>query len=67
MADREAVARDIVPIRVTGADGTVRIVQLDEGLRPGTSAEKLGSLRCAFESPEASTRFPEIRWSVTAG
>lgn len=67
LADREAVARDIVPIRVTGADGTVRIVQLDEGLRPGTSAEKLGSLRCAFESPEASTRFPEIRWSVTAG
>ena len=67
LADREAVARDIVPIRVTGADGTVRIVQLDEGLRPGTSAEKLGSLRCAFESPEAGTRFPEIRWSVTAG
>lgn len=67
LADREAVARDIVPIRVPVADGTMREVSLDEGLRPGTSAEKLGTLRCAFESPEAAARFPEIRWSVTAG
>jgi len=67
LADREAVARDIVPIRVTGPDGAVREVRLDEGLSPGTTAEKLGSLRCAFETPEAAARFPEIRWSVTAG
>jgi acetyl-CoA acetyltransferase family protein len=67
LADREAVARDIVPIRVTGPDGAAREVLLDEGLRPGTTADKLGSLRCAFESPEAAARFPEIRWSVTAG
>lgn len=67
LADRAAVARDIVPIRVTGSDGAVREVLLDEGLRPGTTAEKLGGLRCAFESPEAAARFPDIRWSVTAG
>jgi acetyl-CoA acyltransferase len=67
LADRAAVVRDIVPISVTGPDGAVREVRLDEGLRPDTTAEKLGGLRCAFESPEAAARFPEIRWSVTAG
>lgn len=67
LADRAAVVRDIVPVSVPTPDGTRREVSEDEGLRPGTTAEKLGGLRCAFESSEASTRFPEIRWSVTAG
>lgn len=67
LADRAAVVRDIVPVSVPTPDGARREVREDEGLRPGTTAEKLGTLRCAFESSEASTRFPEIRWSVTAG
>ncbi len=42
-------------------------VERDEGPRRDTSLEKLGGLRPAFEDAATSTRFPEIRWSVTAG
>ncbi|MGD9536164.1 MAG: acetyl-CoA C-acyltransferase [Alphaproteobacteria bacterium] len=55
---RGALAREIVPV-----DGVVR----DEGIRADTSLEKLASLKPAFEDPVALARFPEIRWSVTAG
>ncbi len=66
-ADRAAVARDIISISVPQIDGTRRTVATDEGLRPGTTVEKLGSLRCAFQDETVAARFPEIRWSVTAG
>ncbi len=66
-ADLAGMARDIVPIRVPQADGQTRLVSVDEGLRPNKTLEKLGSLRCAFQDEAVSARFPEIRWSVTAG
>lgn len=66
-ADRTGVARDILPIVVPQADGSARAVLTDEGLRANTTIEKLGSLRCAFQDDALLARFPELRWSVTAG
>ncbi len=51
-------ARSIVP---------VGLVERDEGPRRDTSFEKLSALKPAFEDEAAAARFPEIRWSVTAG
>ncbi|HEX4251599.1 MAG TPA: thiolase family protein [Pseudonocardia sp.] len=52
----------VVP--VSTANG---LVERDESVRPGTSAEVLAGLRPAFASDEMSRRFPQIDWSVTAG
>jgi len=66
-ADVPAAKRDVLAIEVPQADGSVRVVDTDEGLRPNTTVEKLGTLRCAFEDAAVLARFPEIRWGVTAG
>jgi acetyl-CoA acetyltransferase family protein len=63
---RGVTAHFIVPIEVPTTDG-FRRVERDEGPRPDTSLEKLAALKPAFEDPEIGSRFPEIRWSVTAG
>ncbi len=55
-------AREIVPIRTP--DGSVTA---DETIRASTTPEKLAGLKPVFESEALSTRFPEIRWSTTAG
>jgi acetyl-CoA acyltransferase len=65
--DRGLTQRSIVPISVPSADGNTRRVERDEGLRRGTTFERLSALAPAFEDPDALARFPEIRWSVTAG
>jgi acetyl-CoA acetyltransferase family protein len=49
---------------VTTADA---IVDRDETIRLGCTAEGLAGLKPAFQSDETKTRFPEIEWSVTAG
>jgi acetyl-CoA acyltransferase len=54
--------RSLVP--VVTERGTVTA---DEGIREGTTLETLASLRSAFFDEETATRFPEIRWVVTAG
>jgi acetyl-CoA acetyltransferase family protein len=56
-------ANEIVP--VTTPEGTV--VGADESIRPGTTAEKLATLKSAFGSNEMRERFPQIDWKVTAG
>jgi acetyl-CoA acyltransferase len=56
-------AGEIVPI--TAPDGTV--VSVDESIRPGTSVEKLGGLKPAFQDAALEERFPQINWSITAG
>lgn len=38
----------------------------DEGIRAGSTLEKLASLQPAFYSEEMAQRFPQIDWSVTA-
>jgi len=40
---------------------------VDEGLRRDSSLKKLAGLKPAFEDIGMTTRFPELRWSVTAG
>jgi len=41
--------REIAPIDVVHADGQQRAFAVDEGIRPGTTAEKLGALKPAFK------------------
>ncbi|GGO75141.1 acetyl-CoA acyltransferase [Nocardioides deserti] len=60
--DSGAFEREIVPI--TTPHG---VVKADETIRRGTTPEKLGGLRAVFETPELSERFPQVRWSTTAG
>jgi acetyl-CoA acetyltransferase family protein len=55
--------QEIVPI--TTPDGTV--VDVDETPRPGTTVEKLGTLKPSFHTEEMAQRFPEIGWHITAG
>lgn len=56
------LAREIVSIQTS--DG---VVSADETIRADTTAQKLASLRASFEAQDLGARFPEIRWSVTAG
>jgi acetyl-CoA acyltransferase len=65
--ERGVTERAIAPVDITGPDGRVRRVERDEGPRRDTSLEKLASLKPAFEDAAMAARFPEIRWSVTAG
>src|SRR6185437_1194663 len=43
------LAEEIVPVTIPGRRGDVTVEQ-DEGVRPGTTAEKLGSLSAAFSA-----------------
>lgn len=60
--DRGITARQVVAVE-TGAMSVAR----DEGLRRDTSLTRLAALKPAFADPAMERRFPEIRWSVTAG
>lgn len=64
--DAGIAERAIVAVDVPAGGGALR-VERDEGPRRDTSLEKLASLKPAFEDPAAAARFPQIRWSVTAG
>jgi len=60
-------ARDLVAIDVPQTDGGMKRVTADEGIRGDTTIEKLAALKTPFEDAAMAARFPEIRWSVTAG
>ncbi|MDR0226014.1 MAG: thiolase family protein [Burkholderiaceae bacterium] len=55
-------AREIVGITTPAGR-----VAADETIRPGTSVEKLATLKAVFQNEELSARFPQIRWHTTAG
>ncbi|WP_280191790.1 thiolase family protein [Delftia sp. PS-11] len=55
-------AREIVGITTPAGR-----VMADETIRPGTSVEKLATLKAVFQNEELSARFPQIRWHTTAG
>ncbi len=57
-AARGSLEQEIEPI-----EGVSR----DEGIRADSSIERLAALKTSFEDPAMAARFPEIRWSVTAG
>jgi acetyl-CoA acetyltransferase family protein len=66
---RAARARDlgyfgneIVPVDVAGTR-----LDCDETIRPSTSLDRLSKLEPSFIDEGAKRRFPDIRWSVTAG
>jgi acetyl-CoA acetyltransferase family protein len=65
--DRGLTERSVFGAVISQPDGSVRHVERDEGLRRETTLERLAALKPAFEDPAALARFPEIRWSVTAG
>jgi len=60
-------AGELTPVPVASQDGTTRVVDTDEGIRPATTAEVLAGLRAAFYDPALAQRFPQIGWRVTAG
>lgn len=60
--DTGAFEREVIAID-TPAGAAAR----DETIRRGTTTERLAGLPAVFETPELSSRFPEIDWSVTAG
>ena len=43
------LAEEIVPVEVPQRKGDPLVVETDEGVRPGTTAESLGGLRAAFD------------------
>ncbi|WP_103380632.1 thiolase family protein [Pseudonocardia dioxanivorans] len=62
-ADSGGFDREIVPIPLP--DGGA--VTADESIRRGTTPAKLATLAPAFADDATAARFPEIRWSITAG
>ncbi|MEV8546495.1 thiolase family protein [Streptomyces sp. NPDC051572] len=58
---------EIVPVEVTGTNGTVTTLTTDETIRPDTTAESLAGLRPAFRDEAVGLRFPEIDWRITPG
>ena len=64
--DAGITQRSILPVTVPTPDGPT-IVSRDEGLRRETTVERLGQLKAAYENAAMVERFPQIRWSVTAG
>ena len=59
--------RQLAPVKVRADDGSVTLVDRDESVRPGTTAEVLAGLRPAFASLPQAARFPDLDWKVTAG
>lgn len=60
-------ADEILPIKITREDGSVEEMTTDEGIRPTTTADKLGGLKPSFHDEALAERFPEINWVVHAG
>jgi acetyl-CoA acyltransferase len=60
-------ANEIIPIRVTGGDGSVTEHVADQTVRAGTTTEALATLKPSFFDPALGERFPEITWSITPG
>ncbi len=47
--DEDRFATEIVPIEVKAEDGSTEVMTADEGIRPGTTLEKLATLKPAFK------------------
>ena len=58
---------EIVPVDVSGPDGTTGKHTVDETVRASTTVESLGGLGSAFRDEATSARFPEIDWVITPG
>src|SRR5438034_4615063 len=59
--------REIVPIKVSGENGSTQLLEYDEGIRFELDREKMGTLPPAFKNPMFEEMFPgQINWTVTA-
>jgi acetyl-CoA acyltransferase len=58
---------EIVPVQVTGPDGTTLAHTLDETVRASTTAAGLAGLNPSFADEDFGRRFPEIDWRITPG
>ncbi|MCX7520940.1 thiolase family protein [Microbacterium sp. STN6] len=61
-AERGDFDNEIVPVEMPNG-----AVTADETIRPGTTAERLGTLGSAFRTDAFAERFPQASWQVTAG
>ncbi len=52
---------------IVGIDTPAGRFMADETIRPGTTAEKLASLKAVFQSEALSARFPQVGWHTTPG
>ena len=52
----------IVPVMTSAG-----LVERDETVRAGTTAEKLGGLPTVFRTEELAARFPDVGWKITPG
>ena len=60
--------REILPLKVTGADGEQILLDYDEGIRMEPDRERMRTLAPAFQSPAFEQMFPgQLSWTVTAG
>jgi acetyl-CoA acyltransferase len=59
--------REVAPLKVTGPDGTISTLEIDETIRPGTTIDALAGLRTPFADPHWEQRFGPIDWKVSAG
>ena len=60
--ERGGFAGEIAAIMVDGV-----VVDQDETIRPGSTAESLGGLKAVFHDERMRARFPDLEWGVTAG
>ncbi len=59
--------REILPLKVTGAEGEQVLLDYDEGIRFEANREKMGTLPPAFQNPTFEEMFPgQLNWTVTA-
>jgi acetyl-CoA acyltransferase len=59
--------REIVPIKVSGENGSTLLLEYDEGIRFELDREKMRTLPPAFRNPMFEEMFPgQIKWTVTA-
>lgn len=59
--------REIIPITVVDAEGNSVEHNVDETVRPGTTAEGLATLSPAFRTDELAARFPDVVWQIHPG
>ena len=59
--------REILPMKVTGADGAQMLLDIDEGIRMEPDRARMATLAPAFQAPQFEEMFPgQLHWTVTA-
>lgn len=62
-----AFSSQIIPVAITGADGSPAVHEVDETVRPSTVPEALAALPTSFDTDTMRERFPELDWRITPG